>query len=635
MNDGADNPNLPPRVADYRDRNPFGTGQEVTTLGAFAAAEQQRGIAEVQARMIIARSNPRDQQKCMDAILRDCTRPALAAQAQYHYARGGTSIDGPSIRLAEAVARRWGNIASGIKEVSRAGGYSECVAYAWDLETGYYDERQFQIKHWRDTKQGGYLLTDERDIYELISNFGQRRKRAVLLAVIPGDVIEAACEQCEETLNANVDLSPEALKKMADAFQTEFGVTRGQIEKRCQCRLEAIRPAQVVQLRKIYISLKDEMSRAEDWFDATMWTEVERRHAESAGQAVGGTAQQQATDKPAPKPRAKRGAAAETEQKPTEETTQQNTEATVSDARTDTQRQPAEEKATVPTNDPNPAGQSAAFLPQWLLDENGEPSGEDAHEDPVAYATALDALWRTSTNKTKLLQENTDGMQEASAANPEASSILAKLRTDLGATANMTEQQEEEGPASLVIEITVDRGKQNLGQYLKDFKAAVMGLGDGDYHAFIDANMPTIMTTPMSTRSMVVKHLVTMADELKIERPSSLAEVMKAESSIDLPRRESTFVADTPSGDTSIKVGGSGGGTTIDKDRRIANNMLEEVARLTKPAQLDDYWKSDAVRVPRTRWQNEGETDPAKKDLLEEVRAAFNARHAQVAAPAS
>ena len=60
--------------------------------------------------------------------------------------------------------------------------------------------------------------------------------------------------------------------------------------------------------------------------------------------------------------------------------------------------------------------------------------------------------------------------------------------------------------------------------------------------------------------------------------------------------------------------------------------MLEEVERLTKPAQLDDYWKSDAVRVPRTRWQNEGETDPAKKALLEEVRAAFNARHAQVAA---
>jgi hypothetical protein len=50
------------------------------------------------------------------------------------------------------------------------------------LETGYYDERQFQVRHWRDRKQGGgYQLTDERDIYELIANFGQRRKRAVLL----------------------------------------------------------------------------------------------------------------------------------------------------------------------------------------------------------------------------------------------------------------------------------------------------------------------------------------------------------------------------------------------------------------------------------------------------------------------
>lgn len=622
MNDGPDdtaNPPLPPRVSDYRDRNVFG-GQEVSTLGAFAASEQQRSVAEVQARMMIARSNPRDERKCMDAILRDCTRPTLAAQAQYQYARGGTSINGASIRLAEAIARRWGNISSGIKEISRAGGYSECIAYCWDLESGYYDERQFQVKHWRDTKQGGYQLTDERDIYEAIANIAQRRKRAVILTVIPGDVIEAALEQCEETLNANVDLSPEALKKMSDAFQAEFGVTRGQIEKRCQCRLEAIRPAQVVQLRRIYISLKDEMSRAEDWFDATMWTEVERRHAESAGQTVDkGTNQQNPkTDDKAqqqPKPRAKR-ASAESEpkpagteqQKPTEETIKQNTEATVSDARTDTQRQPAEEN---PAGTSTSAGQSA-FPSQWLLDENGEPSGDDPHEDPVAFATALDALWRTSTNKAKLLQENADGIAEA-ALFPETETILKPL---MPAEAQ-GEQQEKE--ASPVIEITVDRGKQNLGQYLKDFKAAVMGLGDGDYHAFIDANMPTIMTTPMSTRSMVVKHLVTRADEMKIERPPGLADAMKQD-------QGQAATAPPQTQETS--------GTVPDKDRRIANNMKEEVLRCTTGHQLTAYWESDAVKVPRVRWAQEGETDPAKKALLEEVRQAFNARHAQVAAPA-
>lgn len=261
-----------PRTLPRRDTgsslNPFGAGEvstAVRTGNGLISVEQQRAVAEVQARMIIARANPRDPIRAVEAILNDCTRPTLAEHAVYEYARGGTDIRGPTIRLAEAIAQRWGNIASGIKEISRHGEYSECVAYAWDLESGFYDERQFQIRHWRDTRQGGYQVTDERDIYELIANFGQRRKRAVLLTVIPGDVVEAALEQCERTMTARADTSPEAVARLIAAF-AEFGVNPAQIETRIQRRLDAIRPAQVVQLRNIYNSLRDGMSEAADWF---------------------------------------------------------------------------------------------------------------------------------------------------------------------------------------------------------------------------------------------------------------------------------------------------------------------------------------------------------------------------------
>ena len=247
--------------------NPFSVGEiNANRSNGLIAVEQQRAIAEVQARMIIARANPRDPVRAMDQILNDCTRPSLAQASTYSYARGGTDIRGPSIRLAEAMAQRWGNIASGIKELARHGEYSECVAYAWDLETGFYDERQFQIRHWRDTRGGGYLLTDERDIYELIANFGQRRKRAVLLTVIPGDVTEAALQQCEATTLKSADVTPEGIKSLVEAF-AEFGVDPHQIEQRIQRRLDAIRPAQVVMLRRIYTSLRDGMSEVADWFE--------------------------------------------------------------------------------------------------------------------------------------------------------------------------------------------------------------------------------------------------------------------------------------------------------------------------------------------------------------------------------
>lgn len=268
-----------PALVTPRAANPFSAGEVAAAAprsdGALVAIEQQRAIAEVQARMIIARTNPRDPIRAMERILNDCTRPSLAESAIYQYARGGTDIRGPSIRLAEAIAQRWGNIASGIRELARHGEHSECVAYAWDLETGFYDERQFQVRHWRDTRSGGYLLTDERDIYELIANFGQRRKRAVLLTVIPGDVTEAATEQCERTMEARADTSREGVAKLIAAF-AEFGVTVPQIEARIQRRIDTIRPAQIVMLRKIYNSLRDGMSERADWFEAMTRTHRQR-----------------------------------------------------------------------------------------------------------------------------------------------------------------------------------------------------------------------------------------------------------------------------------------------------------------------------------------------------------------------
>ena len=53
---------------------------------------------------------------------------------------------------------------------------------------------------------------------------------------------------------------------MLDAF-SQYGVTKDHIEKRIQRRLDAIQPGQVVSLKRIYASLRDDMSAAADWFD--------------------------------------------------------------------------------------------------------------------------------------------------------------------------------------------------------------------------------------------------------------------------------------------------------------------------------------------------------------------------------
>ena len=118
---------------------------------------------------------------------------------------------------------------------------------------------------------GGILpalgLTDARDQYELVANFAARRKRACMEAIIPRDIIDAAVEQCDKTLKAgHTEPLTDRIRKMASAF-AEYGVTVPMIEKRLQHKLEACIEQELVLLRKIFVSLKDGMSKREDWFD--------------------------------------------------------------------------------------------------------------------------------------------------------------------------------------------------------------------------------------------------------------------------------------------------------------------------------------------------------------------------------
>ena len=241
--------------------------------GAAVAVEQTRALAEVRGAMQLAKEYPREPKLAMDRILNACQRSELATMALYSYARGGPEITGPSIRLAEAIAQGWGNIQFGIRELEQRPGESTVEAFAWDVETNVRQVKIFQVQHIRYTKKGSYALNDPRDIYETVANQGARRLRACILGIIPGDVIDAAQDQCEETLKAKADMSADNLKKLLELFSA-MGVQKAQIEKRIQRHFESITAAQIVSLRKIYNSLKDGMSIVGDWFEVVQTAET-------------------------------------------------------------------------------------------------------------------------------------------------------------------------------------------------------------------------------------------------------------------------------------------------------------------------------------------------------------------------
>ena len=87
-------------------------------------------------------------------------------------------------------------------------------------------------------------------------------------------------QQCEQTMRSRAEVTPDALARLLEAFSA-IGVTREQIERRIQRHIESITPAQIVQLRKIYASLRDGMSVIADWFDAA----PAEQHAEQVAAA--------------------------------------------------------------------------------------------------------------------------------------------------------------------------------------------------------------------------------------------------------------------------------------------------------------------------------------------------------------
>lgn len=248
-------------------QNPFGKSVTPAANNAMANSEAERSVQEVQASMIIAKKFPRNTVEAMDRILNACTRESLANTALYCYPRGGQEITGPSIRLAEALAQEWGNIQFGIRELSSENGSSTVEAFAWDVQSNTRQVKVFQVGHTRYAKGRVNKLTDPRDIYEMIANQGARRMRACILGVIPGDVTEAAVNQCDVTQRNAVDVGPETIKAMVDAFEKHYGVSQDLIEQKIGKRAEAINASQLLNLRKIFQSLKDGMSKPGDWFD--------------------------------------------------------------------------------------------------------------------------------------------------------------------------------------------------------------------------------------------------------------------------------------------------------------------------------------------------------------------------------
>ena len=275
------------------------------------AIESQRAIAEAQGQIIIAKRFPRDLNAAYAELMESCKIPALANMAFYSVPQGGGKVTGPSIRLAEEIARVYGNFEFGHRELGRTEatpttfGRSEIEVFAWDKEKNNRSLRQITVLHVLDTKDGPRRLRDQKDIDNKIANIASKQARGRILAMMPKWMVEAAIEECKKTIaGTNAEPLSVRVRKMTQAFSA-FGVTTEHLERHLKHKLDDVLLDELVDLTGIFNSLKEGSAPSEFFGDqdeatkAGSLAETARKGAAAAVEAAQQSARNGTTEQAA------------------------------------------------------------------------------------------------------------------------------------------------------------------------------------------------------------------------------------------------------------------------------------------------------------------------------------------------
>ena len=235
--------------------NPFESANLPSSINAGAVAvEQERAIAEARGQIQLAKMFPRSIAQATEELMEACRDMEFAQSAFYSVPNRGS---GPSIRLAEEVARCYGNFDYGHRELSRSDGKSEVEVYAWDKEKNNYSRRQITVNHVMDTKQGSRPLTNQADIDNRIANVAAKQMRGRILALVSKTLVSNAIAECKKTLSGgnNQKTIRQRVSGMINAF-APYGVKTALIESYIGHKLDDATADDLTDLHGVYNALR-------------------------------------------------------------------------------------------------------------------------------------------------------------------------------------------------------------------------------------------------------------------------------------------------------------------------------------------------------------------------------------------
>ena len=240
--------------------------QIATTPQVAASVEEIRGA------ILMAKHFPRDYKKLISDVDALCKRETFARSATYSYPRGGSTITGPSVKLARGLAQVYGNIRYGYDLKIGQDDTATVIGWAWDLENNTRAEvthvfkRLIQRKN-KDTGETVWVQPDERDFRELVSKNGAISERNAILKVVGQELVEDATGICRQTIKLGIKDAKGEQKRLIIEFK-RFGVSSSMLDEYVGSTEWST--DNIVELTEIYNSIKDGQTTRDDYFTSPL-----------------------------------------------------------------------------------------------------------------------------------------------------------------------------------------------------------------------------------------------------------------------------------------------------------------------------------------------------------------------------
>jgi hypothetical protein len=239
-----------------------------------ASASAALAKATIEAKFVVAMRNRRSVLGARAAILDACRRPRFAEAALFSKPIGDGRVEGFSIRFAEAALNSWGNVDTTAVTAWEDEEQRLVRIGVVDLETNvsYSDEVLLQKTVERSTVKNGQEVLGERinskgkRVFvvratedELQIKLGAAKSKVIRnngLRLIPADIKEEAMELIRSTSATGGGDRAADGKRLADAF-ANIGISVEQLEAYVGHSLSNLTPAELVDLRKVYASVRD------------------------------------------------------------------------------------------------------------------------------------------------------------------------------------------------------------------------------------------------------------------------------------------------------------------------------------------------------------------------------------------